>query len=183
MLDLFSRELPDSIEVDGEFYYIQTDYKYIILFNRLIQNQATLDKFDFMYPFEKPENRQAGFDQIALFVNPPTLLPRSDGTESSLRVVDYDIDSDYIFAAFYEQYGIDLMDPTLDMHWHKFLALFRALKATKMNDIIEIRSYTTPVKGLDHDKYSIRLRQQWELPQPDNAEVDEALNKFDSLLK
>lgn len=183
MLDLFSRELPDTIEVDGEFYYIQTDYKYIILFYRLVQNNAPLGAFDFMYPFEKPDNRQKGFNQIQLFINPPQLIPRSDGNDSNLRVVDYDIDSDYIFAAFFEQYGIDLMSPSLDMHWYKFLALFRSLKATKLNDIIEIRSYTTPVKGMDHDKFMTRLRQQWELPQPAETTDDEALEKFDALLK
>lgn len=51
---------------------------------------------------------------------------------------DFSIDADYIFAAYYQQYHIDLSE--VDMHWFKFLALFKALKDTVFNRIQEIRT-------------------------------------------
>lgn len=53
-------------------------------------------------------------------------------------VLDYAIDADYIYAAFLSQYGIDLLD-VKELHWHKFLALFKGLKDDEM--ICKIMSY------------------------------------------
>lgn len=51
---------------------------------------------------------------------------------------DFDIDANFIFSAFYQQYGIDLTET--DMHWFKFVALFSSLKDTVFSRIQEIRT-------------------------------------------
>ena len=42
------------------------------------------------------------------------------------RLYDYEYDSNYIYAAFLAQYGIDLIDIEY-LHWFKFKALFTSL--------------------------------------------------------
>lgn len=51
---------------------------------------------------------------------------------------DFEEDSGFIYAAFMQQYGIDLTE--VDMHWFKFLALFKALEGTVFNRLQEIRT-------------------------------------------
>jgi hypothetical protein len=51
---------------------------------------------------------------------------------------DFDTDADFIVAAFIQQYNIDLTET--DMHWFKFLALFKSLTNTVFNRIQEIRT-------------------------------------------
>ena len=51
---------------------------------------------------------------------------------------DFDIDANYIYAAFYQMYGIDLT--VTEMHWFKFIALFSSLHDTVFSRIQEIRT-------------------------------------------
>lgn len=55
------------------------------------------------------------------------------------RQYDYEIDSDYIYAAFLSQYNIDLIDIQY-LHWWKFSALLRSLSDCKFTDIIGYRT-------------------------------------------
>lgn len=47
------------------------------------------------------------------------------GHISSTRIYDYQYDADYIYAAFLQQYGIDI--ETDRIHWWKFKAMFKSL--------------------------------------------------------
>lgn len=54
-------------------------------------------------------------------------------------------DAEYIYAAFYQAYGIDLIDCRGKLHWHKFLALLNGLPGdTRMSEIIQIRLRPIP---------------------------------------
>ena len=50
---------------------------------------------------------------------------------------DFDVDDIYIYAAFIQQYGIDLTKT--NMHWFKFNALFSAIRDCTFSDLQEIR--------------------------------------------
>lgn len=66
-------------------------------------------------------------------------MPTKQESELSEDVAyDFEEDSGYIYAAFMQQYGIDLTE--IEMHWFKFLALFHALTNTVFNRIQEIRT-------------------------------------------
>nr|DAT38037.1 MAG TPA: hypothetical protein [Caudoviricetes sp.] len=43
------------------------------------------------------------------------------------RLWDWDYDAPRVIADFQREYGIDLTDPALDMHWWRFWPLFRGL--------------------------------------------------------
>ena len=63
---------------------------------------------------------------------------RGKNVSKKEKVFDFTEDADYIYAAFFQDYGIDLS--VTDMHWYKFLALFNGLSEnTKLRKIIAWR--------------------------------------------
>ncbi len=75
--------------------------------------------------------------QIAVPAKPPS--------REKTRVVDFELDGEYIYASFYQDYGIDLVEEQGRLHWKKFLALFQGLSdETKIKQIMNIRSMDIP---------------------------------------
>lgn len=182
MIELKKSRLPESVEVDGSLYTIHTSFKYFLRFIELLANKDIKPQdFDFMYKSKKPQDRESGLIALVQFCNPPQILPHTDKLEgSSEKAVDYTIDADYIFAAFMERYGIDLVES--DMHWYKFQALFKGLHDTKLNEIIGYRLWeNTSGKRDAYTRQMEKLKSAWELPQ-ESDEEDEDLKAFEALL-
>ena len=139
--------LPLSVELGGEEYPINTDFRYWILFEQMMQDRK-LDDFQkmtqamdlFFGNDGDPEcDLQEAMDAILWFYSCGKMDGNGKGGRSNKRqeIYDYEADEDYIFAAFLDQYGIDL---TIDrLHWWKFRALFKALKSD--NEIVKIMGY------------------------------------------
>ena len=73
--------------------------------------------------------------------------PKKSG--SGKKIYDYNYDADYIYAAFFEQYHIDLAEQ--ELHWWKFSALFSALSEDCMiSKIITYRVIDT--KGMEKEQ-------------------------------
>ena len=181
MIELKKSRLPESVEVDGSLYTIHTSFKYFLRFVELLADKdAKPQYFDFMYKWQKPQNKENGLIALIQFCNPPQELPRADKEPDGEKAVDYAIDADYIFAAFMERYGIDLVES--DMHWYKFQALFKGLHGTKLNEIIGYRLWENT--GGQRDAYTRqmeKLKAAWELPL-ESDEEDEDLKAFEALL-
>lgn len=86
-----------------------------------------------------------------------------DSVSDNGRVAyDFEIDSDLIYASMFSQYGVEIDKEK--MHWFKFIAMFRCLKDTELNDLMYYR--TVDVSKLPkaqradmrklQDKYRIR---------------------------
>ena len=184
MLDLFKPELPDSIYLDdGSSFIIQTSFRYWILFYRFCRMHAKLTDFLIMFPYEKPgpEQLQEAFDKLMLFANPPKEVPRSSNQESTELILDYDIDADYIYAAFMEQYHINLMDVSLKLHWYEFSALLSSLHDCKLSDIIGYRCYQ-PNNKLSYEKQMKQLKEAWKI-ESEEKRIDKDLEYFNSLFE
>ena len=180
-MTLQKAKLPQAVEVGGRFYKIHTDFKYFLRFRELLlKKSAELNEFDFMYIADVPDDRAAGITALWDFMNPPQILPRSTG-EKTGEVLDYDLDAQYIYAAFMEQYGIDIIDTPL--HWHKFSALLRGLHDTELNKIIAARLWKDDGKNDDYTRNQRKQQEAWRLPDPGDNEPDEALEEFQNALK
>lgn len=67
------------------------------------------------------------------------------GQDEQKQVYSIKQDAEYIFASFYQDYGIDLLEVQGELHWYKFQALLAGLrKDTKFKEVIEIRSMELP---------------------------------------
>ena len=171
MIDL-SIALPDTITVDGKAYLIKTDFREWLKFARLIESKdATLADLLYLFVEDFP---QTDFSQelVEFFVNENPLPNYTGG--SSEPILDYMIDSEYIYASFYSEYGIDLI--SADLHWHQFKALLIGLPDDcKIKEIMAMRSYKkdkrTPEKVAEENKRA------WSLSQVKNKENEKEIMK------
>lgn len=190
MIDLSKVKLPDCIEAAGSFFTIKTDFRSWLNFSRIVNTKgAVVDDVDFIYTDTIPpaENKKEAFEKLLEFFQPKTPLPRPIGESSGGKVLDYEIDADLIYAAFYEQYGIDLLEidkhgHAVQIHWHRFLALLSGLHNTKLNEVMSWRSWTGDTKT-EYGKQMQKLRNAWELPEEKDEKVQEDLEKFNQLFK
>jgi len=89
-------------------------------------------------------------------------MPRKSGK----RAYSLKQDAPYIFAAFYQTYGIDLFEMQGKLHWKKFKALLDALLPnSSFREIVEIRGAELPTgKGTEERrKQLIKLKQRYQL--------------------
>ena len=191
MLNLAKVKLPDCIECGGKFFNIKTDFRTWLNFSEAVNEKgAVIDAVDFVYEDVIPsaEIKAEAFKQLLNFYMPKNELPRkTSGEDSGAKILDYTIDADYIYAAFLEQYGIDLLQTDknghiIEMHWHKFLALLSGLHGTKLNEIMSWRGWTGETKT-EYGKQMAKLRNAWELPSEDREKVQEDLEKFNALFE
>jgi hypothetical protein len=133
------RQRPSSVWTHEVEYPIKTGFYHWINFGQLIEGQKTiaLEKVNFLYQWKIPEDSEAGFQELFKFYENRQPLPRPAGKASGVIPYDWKMDSEYIYAAFMQQYRIDLI--TIDLHWFDFCALFNGLVSTKLNDIISAR--------------------------------------------
>lgn len=155
----FTAGLPRSITIGGEAYAINTDYRIMADFEMKIANADMPDRTAFATILSETVS--------ALFID----IPRADAQQiiegvlwyyrcgnepretsgaprSNKRYYDYSEDSDYIYAAFMQQYGDDLL--TSKMHWWEFRAKFMAL--TEATEFVKIMQY----RGTDTSKIKCR---------------------------
>lgn len=182
MLDLTKAKLPEAIAVGGLFYRIHTDFRYFIRLGQVLNEKGTKPTdFDFMFIAEIPPDRIAGVKALVAFMNPPHPLPRKSKREDiGTPVLDYILDADLIYAAFMQQYHIDLsVEP---LHWHQFSALLAGLRDTKLNDVIGFRLWeNTSGKKDDYTRAMQHLHDAWEIEVKDDEE-DAALAEFEAAL-
>ncbi|MDD5789210.1 MAG: Gp15 family bacteriophage protein [Spirochaetia bacterium] len=185
MIDLSRAFLPDSVTVEGRSFLIHTDFRFWINFVRRVKNieEQTYEDFDFLFDGELPENKKEAFEALCRFAFPVSELPRkTDSEKSDVIPYDFDLDADYIFAAFYQQYRIDLCDDKLRLHWYKFMALFNGLKDTKFDDIVGWRFFV-PGEKHDAEKEKLKLRQKWEIKHTLTKKEKETIENFRKHLK
>lgn len=168
--------LPDSINIDGAVYPIETDFRRWILM---------LDLFD---EFKDAADSPAGIitlarcaERIVMKEKIPSDLPangivrliegiavfasggkagdeeqETDRTQTpSAPVFDPAFDGELILSSFLVHYGIDLTK--VRMHWWKFLALLRALPSdSDFMKVVRLRSCDTTRIGDDEMRRRVR---------------------------
>lgn len=173
---LEKQRLPSHVMLRGEFYRVKTDFRYGIMFHRFVAEKKPLSEYKVFFEGQPP----AGFAQdvanaLLAFYMPRHTLPRAiAGLGGSEETLDFTLDGDLIFAAFWQCYGVDLF--ATQMHWHKFLALLNGLQGTRLNEVIQIRQHTAGDNRKADDIMKL-LKAAWALPQKESA-PDPKLEKF-----
>lgn len=163
-----NRYRQSSIWVDGVEYEIKTPFPYWIAFGNKIKDYKSIDEFNPIYKDSIPANKEAGLLELFKFFIDDQPLPRNMGDELNIEIIDWIIDSEYIYAAFLSQYNIDL--ELEDIHWHKFRSLFKSLKGHVINDIMSYRTWIEPKvykdekkkQKAENEEHNLR-KQRWEL--------------------
>lgn len=191
---LMFKRLPYFAILQGKKYKINVDFRNMIFFENKLQDKSVsksekieygLRHFypDFFYAenFKKlmlnPNLYKEACEKLIWFYkcgrdNYHNTKGNKKGRNK--QIYSYEFDDEYIYGAFYEQYGIDLTHDKV--HWWKFKALLKSLKdSTEFVKIKGYRAYT------GKDKNMIELRDYWELPLP--IEEQERLNNLYEALK
>lgn len=172
MIDLSRKELPNTITVNGDSFFIKTNFREWIAYSKIIQKkQYTLGELYFLFEDKIPQV-DFSFELLDFFTN-PNVTPRSIGLQnvSKERTFDYIEDGEYILSAFMQAYHIDLTSIEY-MHWHVFKALFEGLpENTKMAQIMSYRGYVKSNKT--QDAFYKNQQKIWKLPNiEEHEEVD-----------
>lgn len=138
--------LPETVDIDGIEYRINSDFRISILFELLMQDdelgkcQKLVQGLRLYYP-EIPHNVTMAVDKMIWFYRCGKETGNGghgSGSGRAKQIYSFEYDDDYIYAAFLEQYGIDLQDIE-ELHWWKFRALFRGL--SEDTEFVKIMGY------------------------------------------
>ena len=135
-MNILIDKLPHHVDIDGVKYQINCDFRTSIRFELLIQEsdlsiQDKVNQALKLYFNEIPYNTKKAVEQIIWFyscgASDKDKCSNDNATSSNLtqRAYSFEYDKNYIFSAFYQIYGIDLIKK--DLHWWKFKALFNSL--------------------------------------------------------
>jgi hypothetical protein len=153
-VNLLTDELPDSVEIDGKEYLLNTDFRNCLNI-MLAYGDANLtddEKYQIMlvnlYPVI-PDNIEAAIEKALMFLDEGK-KPSGKG-DSKPRVYSWSKDANMIYSAFKQTHNIDL---TVEkMHWWKFVALFMDLGAnTAFSSIVNLRSRVKSNKATKEEK-------------------------------
>lgn len=141
----FIEMLPVSVEIDGEEYPINSDFRASIEFEVMVRNEENEEKIlsnilKIYYGTKIPPNISKAIERAIWFYSGgDNSISRNGNGKKEEALFSYEFDWDFIYAAFLEQFGIDLQEANL--HWWKFKALFVSLSdKTKFCEVIGYRS-------------------------------------------
>ncbi|QCT70827.1 bacteriophage Gp15 family protein [Eubacterium maltosivorans] len=170
---IFTQRLPKTVEVDGHHYPIDPDYRVMAAFEVNMQEKrgderaviaATLLLF---YPEGIPANIEMAAQKMLWFYQcgKEEKSREAESSRHPKQVYSFKADEGYIFSAFLDQYGINLLEVEF-MHWWVFRRLFNGLKAD--NEIVKIMGYRS-VKidsKMPPEKRHLyrKLQKQYQLP-------------------
>lgn len=167
MISIYDNDLPDTITVDGADYLIRTDFREWIKFELLMLDpdippgiKSELIK-DIVFQESPPQDYDSGGFILWFYRCGKDSQSTSKGSRSIKKaghIYSFEYDDLYIYAAFWEQYGIDLSSIPY-MHWWRFKALFLGLHDTKFNSIMEYRSTEITSSMSQERKKQIKIMQ------------------------
>ncbi len=149
-MNILTDGLPDFLLIEGKKYKIRTDFRVWIKFGEIMsENIKGTDKlvktiilcFEHGHGTALPSNPAVILDALINFYGGGDFQNKNAVNKSSdicaEKVLSFEKDWGYIYAAFLSEYRIDLL--TQNLHWLQFLALFSAL--SENSRIMKIISY------------------------------------------
>lgn len=181
--------LPIAVEIDNKNYEINSDFRTSILFELLMQDSSIgeedkiITALELYYPVI-PENINEAIEQMLWFYRCGKEITSSKGNGKGKRVTQiysFEHDDDYIYAAFMDQYNIDLQDIEY-LHWWKFKAMFKSIKED--NEIVKIMGYRSmdlsKIKSKEEKAYYKKMQELYKLPMPKDEQ--EKLDDINNIL-
>lgn len=182
--------LPIKVNIEGEDYKINSDFRTSILFELLMQDNSISEEdkiiqaLELYYP-KLSKNLNEAIEKILWFYrcgkDEVESKNTNKGTGKSTQIYSFDYDDDYIYSAFLDQYGIDLQDIEY-LHWWKFKAMFNGLKED--NQIVKIMSYRSmdlsKIRDKEEKAYYKRMKDIYKIPIAKDEK--EKLSEIDSIL-
>lgn len=180
--------LPESVEVGGKDYAICTDFRTGILFSMAMEDAELSEPerldiaLSLYFPEMPPEPLEAVQKILWFYACGKTDTPGGSGKRAK-DVCSFAHDAPYIYAAFLQQYRIDLNIESL--HWWKFRALFDALSPdTLFMKIAGWRGAEIDSKMPDAERRRLQeLKERYALPTAERRQTQAEEEAYRMLLE
>lgn len=166
-----SKYLPECVEIDGMRYSIRYGFRTmiaieIVMYDDIGDGDKIEQALSLFYQNDIPENVESAIERLLWFHrcgmtgDDATLKEGQDHKKQQCRAYDFVQDAGMIYAAFKQQYGINLHTIKSDeMHWWEFSSLFDGLTdTTKMGKVIYWRTCDTRNMSKIERKYIQEMR-------------------------
>lgn len=155
----------ENVEYKGKMYKTNTSYDTVLLLQKLYdeENLAPGDKINqalkmltknpfkvwLLTDIEKAE-------LLKKITEEKINLPPRPKVGKQQKLMDFEADSEYIYASFQQAYGIDLLKERGKLQWKRFCELLDGLPdKTKLREVMRIRAMDVP----EPTKYNQKERQ------------------------
>ena len=138
--------IPTHIEAGGRRYRIDTDFRNVIRMNEIMARVDLTDEARDWLALRcmmrhPPRRRDRQIE--ALKALREMLFSTKRGGVDEKKITDIEQDAELIFAAFYQEYGINLWRDHLS--WFEFTALLAGIaEGTRYSDVLTIRARPMP---------------------------------------
>lgn len=160
-MNLYS--LPWTVEHDGKVYRLTPTHDNVLKMYEACDGMDYAAQVDIALHFLVDGKHPVSEELLEAVSN--VLFP--DRKSSDKKVFDFVQDSELIYAAFMQAYGVDLIDTPL--HWWKFSALLSGLPSdTRFSEVLQIRTMEIPKPTkYNHEERMriIRLKHDYALKQ------------------
>lgn len=186
-MSMLTEPVPESLIISGTEYKINTEHSVWIKFEQKLSEDTEnsekvfdeIKKLIFVSDIPPSYADEETVEQIIWFYNCGKEIKNS-GSGSSKEVFSYDFDDGFIYAAFIEQYKIDLERTKL--HWWKFHALMLALPdSTEFVKVIGYRSVEITSKMSSEQRaFYQKMKKHYKLPV--KKEIQDKYNAIEEAL-
>lgn len=183
--------LPTTIEIDNKKYEINSDFRTSILFELLMQDYSIREEDKIYMALELyyqiiPDDINLAIEKMLWFYRCGKSMKTSKGNgkgKSATQIYSFEHDDDYIYAAFLDQYNIDLQDIE-HLHWWKFKAMLNSLKEDiKIVKIMEYRSIDlSKIKDKEQKAFYKEMKELYKLPDNISNSEKEKLKEIEKTL-
>ena len=175
-MSILTDVLPDYIEIDGKRFPIRSDFKTWIRVSAVIfggedEVIKTAKILSLVFP-KLPDRLDSAMQAVIDFYQPRRQSAVGDDMPAR-RIYDYEHDAEMIYAAFLQQYGMNLN--AIDLHWWQFRAMFDNLNdSTQFIKVVGYRAVNlSEIKDKEQKKYYSKMKHIYKLPDFQSEEEKE----------
>ena len=161
---------PRSILVDGVEYPVNTDFRVWVRFQGILLSDNTNKEksgkvCELMEEMGLPKTKESLDAMLQFYAGAST--ENQTGSGGNVQAYDFEKDSEYIFSAFLDSYGIDLTTECL--HWWRLKALFKSLPENcQMCKIMMYRTIDLKKVPKEQRKFYRDMKERYALKSKEN---------------
>lgn len=171
-MNVLTEALPSTVEIGGRKYPINTDFRAGIAFEKLIASKEN-NAFKLLEPYfskDIPEDVLGAFQAIEKFFCCGTVPAKKDKPTKDKIAYSFDVDSEAIFADFWQYYNIDLSQEGL--HWWVFRALLFGLpEESSFKQRVYYRTCDTKGLSKREKERIVKIRKMYEIKDEYKEEI------------